>query len=247
MSGHSKWHNIREKKGRMDSLKGKLFTKVSREILMAAKEGGSDPENNFRLKVAIQKAKEVNMPGDNIKRTIEKASGAGSESFEEIIYEGYGPAGVAFMLEVTTDNRNRTAAEVRRIFTKHGGSLGETGCVSWMFQKKGLILVGDKNYSEDEMMSIALDVGAEDMTHTEDGYEIVSDPSSFTEVRHALDDKKIPYESAEITWIPGNSVKLGADDGAKTLRLIEELEELDDVQEVYANFDIPREIMEKIG
>lgn len=247
MSGHSKWHNIRVKKTKMDSLKGKLFTKLSKEILMAVKEGGPDPENNFRLKVAIGRARDANMPNENIKRTIEKATGAGSESYEEILYEGYGPAGVAFMLEVATDNRNRTAAEVRRLFTKYGGSLGESGCVAWMFQKKGLILISAKSIGEDELMNIALDIGAEDMTQSEDGYEIVTDPSTFSSVRKAIDERKISYDSAEITWIPTNTVKLEGEDASKTLRLIEELEDLEDVQQVYANFDISREIMEKIG
>ena len=247
MSGHSKWHNIRIKKSKMDNLKGKLFTRVSKEILMAVKEGGPDPESNFRLKIAVQRARDANMPGDNIKRTIEKASGSGAEEFEEILYEGYGPAGVAFMLDVATDNRNRTAAEVRRIFTKFGGSLGESGCVAWMFQKKGLLTIEGTSVSEDDLMTIALDAGADDMTPIDDGYEISADPSNFTSVRKAFEEKKIAYESAEITWIPANTVKVEGDDASRTLKLVEELEELEDVQQVYANFDIPDEIMEKIG
>lgn len=247
MSGHSKWHNIKVKKSKMDSLKGKLFTRVSKEILMAVKEGGPDPESNFRLKVAVQRAREVNMPGDNIKRTIEKASGAGAEAYEEIRYEGYGPGGVAVIIEVATDNRNRTAAEVRRIFTKFGNALGESGCVSWMFEKKGLILISDRSINEDELLALALDLGAEDMKTTEDGYEIYTDPATFAAVRNSLDEKKIPYDSAEISWIPSNTVKVEGDDAGKILRFIDEIEELEDVQQVYANFDISPELMEKLG
>ncbi|MDQ7822490.1 MAG: YebC/PmpR family DNA-binding transcriptional regulator [Candidatus Eremiobacteraeota bacterium] len=247
MSGHSKWHNIKIKKGKMDSLRGKLFTKVSKEIHMAVREGGPDPDNNFRLKVAIGRARDVNMPADSIKRTIEKASGSGSTDYEEFIYEGYGPAGVALIMEIATDNRNRSAAEVRRIFTKNGGSLGETGCVAWMFLKKGLIVISGGAVDEDTLMTVALEAGAEDLQNTDDGFEIVTELAALSAVRAALDDKKIAYESAEITWIPQNTVQVKEDDAANVLRLMEELEELDDVQQVYANFDIPREIMDKLG
>ncbi len=217
MSGHSKWHNIKIRKSKMDNLKGQVFTRVSKEIHMAVKDGGPDPENNYRLKMAIQKAKSNNMPGDSIKKTIEKAQGAGAADYEEMIYEGYGPAGVAMMLDVATDNKNRSAAEVRFLYTKYGGNLGESGCVSWMFDKKAVIFIANPS----------------------------CEPTSFMAVRTALENSKIAYESAEIAWIPKNTVKVEGADVAKVLKLIEVLEELDDVQQVYANFDISPEDMEK--
>jgi YebC/PmpR family DNA-binding regulatory protein len=245
MSGHSKWHNIKIKKSKMDNIRGAVFTRISKEIHMAVKDGGPDPEINYRLKMAVQKAKDNNMPGDSIKKTIEKAMGAGSADFEEIMYEGYGPAGVAMMLDVATDNRNRSAAEVRNLYTKYGGNLGETGCVSWMFDKKGVIFIADPSLDEDNLMNIALEAGADDLQKLDDGYEITSEPSSFMGVRKALDDKKIPFESAEISWIPKNTVRVTGADVSRVLKLIEVLEELDDVNQVYANFDISPEDMEK--
>lgn len=247
MSGHSKWHNIKIRKSKVDSMKAKLFTKVSKEILMAVKEGGPEPETNFRLKVAVQRARDANMPVDNIKRTIEKASGSGAVEFEEIIYEGYGPYGVAMMLDVATDNRNRTAAEVRRLFTKYGGNLGETGCVAWMFEKRGVIFIKENSAKEDELLSVALDAGALDIENMDDGYEIATEPSKLSAVRAALDENKIKYESCEITWIPQNNVKIeNEEEASRLIKLVEDLEELDDVQQVYANFDILQNILENI-
>jgi YebC/PmpR family DNA-binding regulatory protein len=248
MSGHSKWHNIREKKSKMDAQKGKLFTTVSREIMMAVKEAGPEPESNYRLKMAIQKAKDVNMPQDNIKRTIERASGAGGENIEEVIYEGYGPHGVAIIVEAATDNRNRTAAEIRNLFSKSGGSLGEAGCVAWMFDKKGLIEISaEKIASEDELMMMALEAGAEDLKKEEDVFQILTEPSKLNQVRIFLEGGKIPIESAEISMMPRNTVVLDKNQAPQLLRLMETLEEQNDVQQVYANFDIPAQILEEVS
>ena len=237
MSGHSKWHNIRDKKSKVDSARGQIFTRVSKEMHMAVKEGGGDPDTNFRLKIAIQRAKDVNMPADNIKRTIEKASGAGSADYEELLYEGYGPCGVALVIEVATDNRNRTAAEVRNVFGKSGCSLGESGCVSWMFKKKGLFLI-PKGPDEDTLMDLVLTAGADDMESDEEGIEVTCETSSFTEVKEAIDGTKIKCESAEITWIPENTVTISEEDSAKVIKLIDALDALDDVQNVFANFEV---------
>ncbi len=248
MSGHSKWHNIREKKSKMDAQKGKLFTTVSREIMMAVKEAGPEPESNYRLKMAIQKAKDVNMPQDNIKRTIERASGAGGENIEEVIYEGYGPHGVAIIVEAATDNRNRTAAEIRNLFSKSGGSLGEAGCVAWMFDKKGLIEISaEKIANEDELMMMALEAGAEDLKKEEDVFQILTEPSKLNQVRIFLEGGKIPIESAEISMMPRNTVVLDKNQAPQLLRLMETLEEQNDVQQVYANFDIPAQILEEVS
>lgn len=238
MSGHSKWHNIRDKKSKVDNKRGQIFTKVSKEIHMAAKEGGGDPDTNFRLKIAIQRAKDVNMPADNIKRTVEKALGAGSADYEEFVYEGYGPCGVALIMEIATDNRNRTAAEVRNIFSKGGGSLGESGCVSWMFKKQGLFLIEKSAADEETLMNLVLEAGADDMAATEDGYEITTELSAYTAVKNALDEANIPCLSAEITWIPQNVAEISEGDSAKVLKVIDQLEDLDDVQNVYSNYEI---------
>ncbi len=238
MSGHSKWHNIRDKKSRVDNARGKVFTKVSKEIHMAVKEGGTDPDTNFRLKVAIGRAKEVNMPADNIKRTIEKASGAGSADYEELLYEGYGPSGVALIIEIATDNRNRTAAEVRNIFSKNGCSLGESGCVAWMFKKKALFIIPAEQANEEALMDIVLVAGADELDLYEDMFEVTCEPSSFSAVKEALDAAGIKTESAEISWIPENTVEITEEDAAKVMKLTDALEDLDDVEEVYSNYEI---------
>ena len=238
MSGHSKWHNIKEKKSKTDSARGQVFTRVSKEIHMAVKEGGGNPDTNFRLKVAIQKAKEVNMPADNIKRTIEKASGAGAADYEQLMYEGYGPSGVAIMIEIATDNRNRSAAAVRSTLTKHGGSLGENGCVSYIFQKKGIIFVPAEGNTEDSLMELLLDAGCENIESSEDGFEITCAPSDFAAVKNALDDAKIECESAEVTWIPENYIEASEEVGAKVTKLIDALDAIDDVQNIYTNYDM---------
>jgi YebC/PmpR family DNA-binding regulatory protein len=247
MSGHSKWHNIREKKGKVDAQRGKAFTKVSKEILIAAKNGGGDPNNNFALKNAILRAREVNMPMDNIKRVIDKATGGGDgNQFEEITYEGYGPHGVAMMAECTTDNRNRTAADMRHLFTKYGGNMGESGCVGWQFHKKGIIMVSKKAADEDKMMDVALGAGADDLKDSDDNWEVVTPPEAYFAVLEALENAKIKHESAELTMIPDTTVALEKDQARAVLKLMEMLEDHDDVQNVYANFDVSAEVMEEI-
>ena len=250
MSGHSKWSQIKHKKAHTDAKRGKSFTKIVKEISIAARLGGGDPNGNPRLRTAIEKAKEVNMPGDNVKKAIMKGTGElPGVSYEEFSYEGYGPAGVAVIIDVMTDNKNRTVPEIRFTMSKSGGSLGETGCVSWMFDKKGYILVNKANTSEDSVMSVALDAGAEDMKNDpkEENYEIITTPEDFNKVKTALEDAKIPIESAEVTMLPQNYVVLDEKAAEQMIRLMDALEDLDDVQNVYANFDIPDEIAEKVS
>lgn len=250
MSGHSKWSQIKHKKGATDAKRGKIFTKIVKEISIAARLGGGDPDGNPRLRTAVEKAKEVNMPHDNIKKAIMKGTGElPGVAYEEYVYEGYGPAGVALMIEVMTDNKNRTLPEIRHMLGKSGGSLGETGCVSWMFDKKGYILVNKSKSSEDAVMSIALDAGAEDMKNDpeEENFEIVTSPEDFTKVREALEKANVPIESAEVSMLPKNYVVLDEKAAEQMVRLMDVLEDHDDVQNVYANFDIPDEIAEKAG
>lgn len=247
MSGHSKWHNIRVKKSKVDAQKGKAFTKVSKEIYLAARKGGGDPAANFALKNAILRAREVNMPADNIKRVIEKATGGGEGSnFEEITYEGYGPHGVAVMVEATTDNRNRTAADIRHLFSKYGGNLGETGCVGWMFKKQGIIMLALDAADEDRLIDVALSVGADDVQQSEENWEIVTPPDAYFEVLEALDKAGLKPESSELTMVPDTEVTLGKGEAPSVLKLMEMLEDHDDVQNVYANFDIPEDVLEAI-
>ncbi len=240
MSGHSKWSTIKRKKAKVDAQRGKVFTRLSKEIIMAAKSGGGDPEGNIRLKTAIQRAKEANIPNDNIQRAIMKGTGElGGGNFEEIVYEGYGPGGVAVMMEIMTDNRNRTAGEIRHLFSRYGGNLGETGCVSWMFDKKGLIMVDKASGAdEDDLLLAALEAGAEDMKVEEDSFEIYTEPESFESVRDALAGQGYVIADAEITMIPQTSVNLTGNEAEQMLKLMDSLEDHDDVQEVYANFDI---------
>jgi YebC/PmpR family DNA-binding regulatory protein len=250
VSGHSKWSQIKHKKGHTDAKRGKIFTKIVKEISIAARLGGGDPDGNPRLRTAIEKAKEVNMPHDNIKKAIMKGTGElPGVTYEEFVYEGYGPAGVALMIEVMTDNKNRTLPEIRHTLGKSGGSLGETGCVSWMFDKKGYILVSKSKASEDTVMSLALDAGAEDMKNDpmEESYEIITSPEDFARVRDALDKAGLPIGSAEVTMLPKNYVVLDAKAAEQMVRLMDALEDHDDVQNVYANFDIPDEVAEKVG
>ena len=250
MSGHSKWSQIKHKKGQTDAKRGKIFTKIVKEISIAARLGGGDPDGNPRLRSAIEKAKEVNMPHDNVKKAIMKGTGElPGVAYEEYVYEGYGPAGVALMIEVMTDNKNRTLPEIRHVLAKSGGSLGETGCVSWMFDKKGYILVSKSKSSEDTVMSVALDAGAEDMKNDpgEENYEIITAPEDFTKVKAALEKANIPVESAEVSMLPKNYVVLDEKAAEQMVRLMDGLEDNDDVQNVYANFDIPDEVAEKAG
>jgi YebC/PmpR family DNA-binding regulatory protein len=250
VSGHSKWSQIKHKKAHSDAKRGKAFTKIVREISTAARLGGGDADSNPRLRTAIDKAKEVNMPHDNIKKAIMKGtSELPGMSYEEFIYEGYGPAGVAVMVEVMTDNKNRTVPEIRHIMSKNNGSLGESGCVSWLFEKRGYILVSKAAASEDAVMSAALDAGAEDMKNDpgEDNFEVITAPDDFIAVKAALENKKIPVESAEVTMLPKNYIVLDQKAAEQMMRLMDALEDNDDVQNVYANFDISDEIAEKIN
>ncbi len=247
MSGHSKWSTIKRKKGALDAKRGKIFTKLIKEITVAARMGGGDPESNPRLRTAIAAAKAENMPKDNIERAIKKGTGElEGTQYEELVYEGYGPGGVAVLVEVMTDNKNRSIAEVRHIFSKHGGSLGENGCVSWMFDKKGLLVFSKDQVSEDDVMTVALEAGAEDIKETEKEFEVIVDPSEFETVKEAFDKAGIPYLVAEISMIPQNTVALEGKDAEKMLKLMDALEDSDDVQNAYANFDISDAIMETL-
>ncbi|NTW05107.1 MAG: YebC/PmpR family DNA-binding transcriptional regulator [Peptococcaceae bacterium] len=243
MSGHSKWATIKRKKAKVDAARGKIFTQVSKEIILAAKSGGGDPEKNFMLKNAIAKAKENNMPGDNIQRSIMKGTGElGSGNYEEITYEGYGAGGVAVMIDLMTDNRNRTAGEVRHLFAKNGGNLGESNCVSWMFERKGLIIVDrETGIDEDDLLLIALDAGAEDVTTEEDAFEIITAPDAFDNVRKELESNGIKVSTSQVAMIPKNTVKVSGVQADQVLRLLDSLEELEDVDEVYTNFDMDEE------
>ncbi len=250
MAGHSKWANIKRKKARVDAERGKAFTKVSRELLIAAREGGPDPEENFRLRLAIEKARAANMPNDSIQRSIKRGSGElGGESLEEVTYEGYGPGGVAVLVSAMTDNRNRSASDIRHVFSKNGGNLGETGCVAWMFQKKGLIVVNldEISMSEDEFVDLAIESGAEDYESDDTTIEVYTEPEDFEEVEKFFESKGITFSTAEVTMLPQNTVKVAGKAAEQVLNLVEALEDLDDVQQVYANFDIPDEEMEAIA
>lgn len=248
MSGHSKWSTIKRKKGAADAKRGALFGKLSKAITVAAREGGGDAEMNPALGLAVQKAKAGNMPNDNIQRAIDKGTGTGAEAetYERITYEGYAPGGVAVLVEVLTDNRNRAASDVRYIFSKNGGNLGTTGSVAYLFDRKGIILVPKDGTDEDLLMEAALDAGAEDVAEQESDYRVVTEPEDFEAVRGQLDIAGIAYEQAEITMQPQNSIDLDAGTAKQTLRLIDALEENDDVQEVYANFDISDEVMAEV-
>ena len=243
MSGHSKWANIKHKKGKADALRGKITTKISREITIAVRMGGADPTGNMKLKLALSKAKANNIPKDNIQRAIQKGAGAlEGQSFEEITYEGYGPAGVAMMVSCLTDNRNRTAADVRHVFSKYGGNLGATGCVGYMFQQKGVFAVSkETGVEEDDLMMIALEAGAEDIKNEEEGFEIVTTPDAFDDVEKALADAGIEVEMSEITMIPDTMAELSAEDAERVQKMLDVLEDLDDVQDVYHNADLPED------
>ena len=249
MSGHSKWSTIKRKKGAADAKRGALFGKLSKAITIAAREGGGDAEMNPALALAVQKAKDGNMPNDNIQRAIDKGTGAGADAaaIERITYEGYAPGGVAVLVEVLTDNRNRAASDVRYVFSKNGGKLGTSGSVSYLFERKGVILVPIDAVDEDELMELALEAGAEDVEVSESDYRVVTAPEDFAAVRGALEEAGVALENAEITMQPQNSIDLDASTAKQTLRLIDALEENDDVQEVYANFDISDEVMAEVA
>jgi len=249
MSGHSKWSTIKRQKGANDAKRGAVFTKVAREIMVAARAGGGDPDANFRLRLAMDKARSVNMPLDNIKRAIEKATGSGdAEQFEEIVYEGYGPGGVAVLVEAATDNRNRTAADVRSIFTKAGGSLAGSGAVAWQFEPRGLITVPADGTDPDTVALAAIDAGADDVdTSDSERVEVYTSPGDLQRVRTALDGAGIPIETAENAMVAKSHVELDGQRVRQNLRLIEMLEDLDDVQRVTANFEIPEEIFAEVA
>ena len=249
MSGHSHWAGIKYKKAAVDAKRGKVWSKVARMIIVAARTGGGDPSANLSLRYAIDKAKAANMPKDTIEKAIKKGTGEiEGASYEEVLYEGYGPAGVAIMVEALTDNRNRTTPEIKRLFEKHSGSLGTTGCVNWMFTKKGLITVSTGDTDEEQLFEIALNAGADDMQNTGDVYEITCDPAAYEKLKERLQEKEIPTQVAEISMVPQNTVPV--DDAAaakKIISLMDGFEDHDDVQNTYANFDIPDEILSQIA
>lgn len=248
MAGHSKWANTKHRKARVDAQKGKIFTKIAREISVAAREGGEDMNANFRLRLVVQKARENNMPNDNIQRAIQKGlGGQEGSSYEQANYEGYAAGGVAVLLEAMTDNRNRTVAEIRHIFSRHGGSLGESGCVAWMFNRKGLLSVNKSEITmdEDDLMLVALDAGAEDVELDDGGfYSITTELEKFETVKQQLQDQGIPITSFEVTMLPSTSIEITDPEmAARIIRLMEALDDHDDVQNVYSNFDIPEELL----
>ncbi len=250
MAGHSKWANIKHKKSREDAKRGKLFSKLVKKITVAARNGGDDPEINNDLALAIQKAKDANMPKDNIQRAIKRGTGdLEGVSYEEFVYEGYAPAGVALYMNIMTDNRNRAASEIRHVLSKNGGNLGENGCVSWMFERKGQLIIdrSEVDVDEDEIMMATLEVGAEDINITEDSIDIITDPSDLKDIRSQLEDDGYKFDSGDVVMLPENEIALeDSSDAKKVLKLIDALEDHDDVQDVYANFDIADEVMTEI-
>jgi YebC/PmpR family DNA-binding regulatory protein len=250
MSGHSKWSSIKHKKGAADAKRGKLFSKLSRAIIVAAREGGADPDGNASLATAIQKARDASMPKDNIERAIARGAGTASEGdvYETVTYEGYGPEGVAVFVEALTDNRNRTAAEVRHVFAKHEGNLGTSGAVAWLFERKGVLIVPADVVDEETLMLVAADGGAEDIELDGTSFQVISAPDDLAAVRAALDDAGIAYDSADLTMLPKTTVSVEDEGAAKKLvRLMDALEDNDDIQAVYANFDIPEGILERVA
>jgi YebC/PmpR family DNA-binding regulatory protein len=248
MSGHSKWANIKHRKAAVDAKRGKIFTKLIRELTIAARHGGGDPDANPRLRSAIAAAKNNNMPGDTIERAIKRGTGeAGGEELHEITYEGYGPGGSAVLVKVLTDNKNRTVSEVRRIFTKYGGNLGESGCVSWMFEMKGRIAFDKENVDEDKLFEIALEAGAEDVRTEEGELVVITSPDNFEPIKSAIEKERLKYNFAVVTMVPKSSVKVEGKEAENMLRLMEALEDSDDVQNVYSNFDIEEEFMQAFG
>ncbi|HWD85089.1 MAG TPA: YebC/PmpR family DNA-binding transcriptional regulator [Solirubrobacteraceae bacterium] len=248
MSGHSKWASIKHKKAVVDARRGQHFTKLTRAVTVAAREGGGDPEGNPSLALAIQKARDASMPKDNIERAIHKGTGEGldADSFETVLYEGYGPGGVALLIEALTDNRNRTGADMRHLLGKHGGSLGEPGSVGYLFDKQGVIVVDGNRYGEDDLIP-AIDAGAEDIVEDEDVFEVITAPSDLTTVRQALEDAHVELDSVELTQRPKSRVPLEEADATKLLRLIDALEDNDDVSAVHANYDVDADVLERIA
>jgi len=247
VAGHSKWDNIKHKKAKEDARRGKIFTKMTRLISVAAREGGPDINSNFRLRLAVEKAKSYNVPNETIERAIKRGAGElEGDSYEELVYEGYGPGGVAIMLQIMTDNRNRTAGDVRHLFSKYGGNLGEAGCVAWMFEKKGIIRVSRGRVEEDAVLMAALDAGAEDVESDEDGFTVYTEPETFESVRAALEEAGCAVESAEITMRPKSTVTVEGADAKRLMQLLDALEDHDDIQDIHANFDITEEALAAI-
>jgi YebC/PmpR family DNA-binding regulatory protein len=248
VSGHSKWAQIKRKKAKNDQQRGKLFSKLIREITTAARVGGGDPKGNMRLKAAMEEAKSVNLPADTLKRAIQKGTGElPGETYEEVLYEGYAPGGVAVLVKTLTDNKNRTAPEIRHAFAKFGGNLAEVGAVGWMFDRRGVIQVEAARVDEDELLALALDAGAADLRRVDSLFEVTTEPADLEPVRRALEERGVAIQSAEVTYVPQSTVRLLGREAQQVLRLVEGLEELDDVQHVYANFDIPDEVLETLG
>ena len=248
MSGHSKWSSIKHKKGAVDAKRGKLFSKLARAIIVAARDGGGDPENNATLATAIQKARDVSMPKDNIQRAIDRGTGAGADgaAIERILYEGYGPGGVAVLVEALSDNRNRASAEIRHAFSTHGGGLGEPGSVAWNFEKKGVVVVDGDRYGEDDLMP-AIDAGADDVVQEDDKWRVLSEPTDLTAVKAALEAAGIEIDSAAVETEPKSTVELTGKDAERMIDLLEVLDDQDDVDQVYANFDIPESVLEQLA
>ena len=248
MAGHSKWKNIQVRKGAQDAKKGKVFTKVTKELMLAAKAGGGDPFTNARLRSAIAAAKAVNLPKDKIDQAVKKGTGElAGEQIDEITYEGYGPGGVAILVEAATDNRNRTVADLRHLMAKGGGSLGESGCVAWMFDKKGVITFDRTKFTEDQLMEQALEAGAEDVVDQGDSWEVHTAPEDFDAVRQALEDAGLEIIDAEVAMIPKNTVDVDVETGRKLLKLMDTLDDYDDVQRTYSNFELPEELLAELG
>ncbi|MGQ9860055.1 MAG: YebC/PmpR family DNA-binding transcriptional regulator [Thermodesulfobacteriota bacterium] len=248
MSGHSKWASIKHKKAAVDAKRGKIFTKIIKEIMVAARLGGGDPDGNARLRLAVEKAKSVNMPKENIERAIKKGTGElGGTAYEEFLYEGYGPGGVAVLVEVMTDNRNRAVGEIRHLFTKHNGKPGEAGSVAWMFEKKGLILVDKTDCDEELLMETALEAGAEDVQDEDEAWAVHTWPADFEVVKRAISNRGWRVLSAELTMVPKSTLRIEGKEAEQMLRLMMALEDNDDVQNAYANFDIPKEIMGQLA
>ncbi len=248
MSGHSKWASIKHKKGAVDAKRGKVFSRLIKEVTVATRLGGKDPDSNSRLRTAIAAAKAENMPKDNIERAIKKGTGeSGGSDYEEALYEGYGPGGVAVLVEVLTDNKNRAVADVRHLFERYGGGLGEAGCVAWMFSQKGLIVFQKDQIDEERLFELALEAGAEDIKEGEEEFEVVTEPSSFEQLKTAIENAGLNYILAELTMVPKTTVNLDGKNAQQMLALMELLEDSDDVNHAYANFDIPDEVMEAIG
>ena len=248
MSGHSKWASIKHKKGAADAKRGRLFTKLIRELTVAAKDGGGNPDTNPRLRTAIQRANDANMPKDNIDKAIKKGTGElPGVIYESCMFEGYGPGGVAIMVDTLTDNKNRSTAEIRNIFSKRNGNMAGSGSVAWIFTPKGYILIDKEQIGEEELFSVAVDAGAEDIKSTDKNYEVYCDPKDFENVKAAIQEKGIKWENADLTMLPNSTIKLSGPDAKQVLALMEALEDHDDVQKVYSNFDIPDEILEEIA